>query len=274
MSGALKPVARIVGVAGVALFSVLLGATFVSSDAVERAGQAFIRYQVEKQVRQTYGHLSDSTYGKALGRFKGKYESESRQLQAALNDNLPQRIADVIAAMCRLGCKQRESLRQSIETDYKTRVAKTSGAIDTLTELIRGKYLEIVGNLTRDVRIFLGSNALLFLLVAGLAFFKPGAALQLYLPGLVLVVATIISTGFYLFGQNWFFTILYNDYVGFGYIAYVGILFGFLCDIAFNKARVTTEIVNAILQAVGSAVQACAMLAKRYPTPHMHTDAR
>jgi hypothetical protein len=53
-----------------------------------------------------------------------------------------------------------------------------------------------------------------------------------------------------------FGAILYNDYVGFGYLAYVGVLFAFICDIVFNKALVTTEILNAILQAIRRAVQA------------------
>jgi len=256
MAESLELALRVLGLAGLVLFAGLFGATYLSADSVERVGQAFIKYQVEKEVRETYGRIADSTYGKALGRLKGKYESEARQLQAALDDNLPAKIANVIAALCRLDCNQRQTLQRSIEGGYKSRLMATGGAVDTLTELIKGKYLEIVANLTRDVRIFLGSNALLFFVVAALAFLKPRAAIQLYLPAVFLLVSTIVCSGLYLFGQNWFFTIIYNDYVGFGYVAYVGVLFGFLCDIAFNKARVTTEIVNAVLQAIGSAVQA------------------
>lgn len=42
--------------------------------------------------------------------------------------------------------------------------------------------------------------------------------------------------------------------MGFGYVAYIAVIFGFLIDIIFNKARVTTEIINAILNAIGSAL--------------------
>jgi hypothetical protein len=256
LANALKLSLKVIGLAGFVLFSGLFGATFLSADSVERVSQAFIQYQVEKEVRETYGRTADSTYGKALGRLKGKYEAEARQIQAALDDNLPKKIANVIAALCRLDCKQRQALEQSIEGGYQARHASTGTAVDTLTELIRGKYLEVVANLTRDVRIFLGSNALLFLMVALLALLKPQASMQLYLPSIFLVVSTVVCSGLYLFGQNWFFTIIYNDYVGFSYVAYVAVLFGFLCDIAFNKARVTTELVNAALSAIGSAVQA------------------
>lgn len=58
---------------------------------------------------------------------------------------------------------------------------------------------------------------------------------------------------FYIFEQDWFYTILYNDYTGFAYIGYLAVVFAFLCDVVFNRARVTTEIINSILSAVGQA---------------------
>lgn len=41
--------------------------------------------------------------------------------------------------------------------------------------------------------------------------------------------------------------------MGFGYLAYIAVIFGVLVDIAFNKSRVTTEVINGIANAVGSA---------------------
>ena len=66
-------------------------------------------------------------------------------------------------------------------------------------------------------------------------------------------VSTVICSYFYLFEQNWFYTIIYNDYTGYSFIGYLVIVFAILCDIVFNKARVTTEILNACLQALGQA---------------------
>lgn len=63
----------------------------------------------------------------------------------------------------------------------------------------------------------------------------------------------LLSSGIYVFGQDWFYTILYNDYMGAGYLAYVAAIFGFLMDIALNKARVTTEVINGIFNVIGSA---------------------
>ena len=82
------------------------------------------------------------------------------------------------------------------------------------------------------------------------------AALQLALPAVVLAGAVVITTTLYLFNQNWLHTVLFSQYVGLGYVAYLGLAVAFLADIVFNRARVTTELVNIVLQALGSAIKA------------------
>jgi hypothetical protein len=94
----------------------------------------------------------------------------------------------------------------------------------------------------------------MFLVLLSIAFLKPNAMVQLFVPGILLLTATIISSGIYMFGQDWFYTILYNDYMGFGYLAYLSIIFAFLMDVTFNSARVTTEVLNAACNAIGSSL--------------------
>ncbi|MDD2370216.1 MAG: hypothetical protein PHQ90_13015 [Sulfuricurvum sp.] len=130
---------------------------------------------------------------------------------------------------------------------------KLEKAKDKLADFTQSKYNEIVEKLTMDIRIFLGVNSLVFILLFWVSFLKPQATEHLFLPGTLIFFSTAISSYFYLFEQNWFYTILYNDYVGFGYLAYLGLVFAILCDIVFNKARVTTEIINFIASAIGSA---------------------
>ena len=101
MAEPLKLTLRLAGIVGVVLFTGLFVLTFSLPDGVEKAGQGFIKYQVEKEVREKYGDIAGSTYGKALGHLKAEYETEARQLQAVINDNLPAKIANVFAAMGR-----------------------------------------------------------------------------------------------------------------------------------------------------------------------------
>lgn len=51
-------------------------------------------------------------------------------------------------------------------------------------------------------------------------------------------------------------TIIHGDYVSLAYVAYLALVFGFLCDIALNRGRITSRIVNAVLNAIGSAASA------------------
>lgn len=65
MSGFFKQLIRAIGLAGFATFGILFAATYLSANSVERLGQTFIKYQVEKEVRRTYDNMADSSYGSA-----------------------------------------------------------------------------------------------------------------------------------------------------------------------------------------------------------------
>ena len=106
--------------------------------------------------------------------------------------------------------------------------------------------MEVAEKLTREFRIFTGTNALIFALLGIAAFFKRGAGLHLVLPALALVLAATVTGYIYLFNQDWLHTILFSDYVGFTYLIYLSIVFAFLCDVLFNRARVTTQLLNSI----------------------------
>jgi len=129
-------------------------------------------------------------------------------------------------------------------------------ASDQLTRLIRVRYGEVSQALLREFRIFTGANALVFLLLFLTTFFRREAGLQLLLPAVVLVGAATIVASLYGFGQNWLHTILFSDYVGLAYFAYLGAAVAFLADVVFNRARISTRVVNAVLDVVGAATSA------------------
>jgi hypothetical protein len=47
--------------------------------------------------------------------------------------------------------------------------------------------------------------------------------------------------------------LLASDYLGWTYAVYLGLVFGLLLDIIANRARVVSELLNGLLNAVGSA---------------------
>ena len=104
--------------------------------------------------------------------------------------------------------------------------------------------MDVAAKLKGDIRIFAATNAGVFLLMVLLSFLKPQAVRHLFLPGLLLTVATVFCACMYVFEQNWLLTIIHGDYLGLAYAAYLGAAFLFLCDIALNRGRVTTRLVN------------------------------
>lgn len=250
---AMSTTLRSIGLFGILIFGILFSITFLSPKIIEESAKGFVKHQIEREVREKQQSIVGSSVASKALSIAEKFGLESEKIQEDLDKNLPEKIASVIASMCGHDCEKKKALAQSITSGYLDRLKSIEVAQDTLGDLIKGKYIEIVGNLKLDLRIFLGSNFAMFLILLGVSFAKPEAMAHLFLPGLFLVLATIISSAIYIYGQDWFCTILYNDYMGFGYLAYISLIFGVLVDIALNRARVTTEVINGIANAVGSA---------------------
>lgn len=245
---------RFMGALGFALFAILFGITFGVPATVEESAQAFVKKQIEKEVRGQFADSKMTTVAEKALRLASRLGYEEKDLRDALNHKFPEKIANVLAEMCGYDCEKKKTIVESVTAGYIERIANLQIAQKTLADIIKEKYMEIVSNMRTDLRIFLGSNAFVFSILLLISFLKPKAISHLFLPGTLLLVSTVAASAIYLVGQDWFYTILYNDYMGFGYLAYIGVIFGFLMDIAFNRARVTTNIINGILHTIGSAI--------------------
>ena len=115
--------------------------------------------------------------------------------------------------------------------------------------------METAAHLTREFRIFTATNALVFGLLILAVLLKRQAGLLLLPSAIVLLVAASITAYLYLFNQNWLHTLVFSDYVGFAYVGYLAVVFAFLCDIIFNRGRITARLLSRLLEAVGSTVQ-------------------
>lgn len=249
-------VLRVLGITGAALFGAVLALTFVSITWLEASAKGFVHHQLRKEAQATYTAVNDSTAAQTAKHLLDRLGLEETQIHAYLKDDLPQKMAAAIASLCGYDCERKKLLTESITAGYLHGLQSISLAEQRLVDIVRGKYLVIVKNLQGDVRIFAATNLAMFALLLLASLLKPRALLQLYVPGLLLFVATLVASAVYLFGQDWFYTILYNDYMGVAYLGYLAAIFGLLLDVILNRARVTTELVNAIANAIGSAVNA------------------
>jgi len=245
---------KIIGLIGIILFGCLFAITYTSSDALENSAKSFVSHQIEKEIRNTNTLIKNSNTGKNAAAIAEQLGIETKNIEYKLDSDLPQKIANIIASMCGYDCERSKAIAKEISGSYLERLKSITVAQDTLGNIVKGKYIKIIENLKFDLRIFLGSNFSMFLILLIISFLKPKAIQHLFLPGILLLVSTLISSCIYIFGQDWFYTILYNDYMGFAYLAYIVVIFGLLIDISLNHGRITTEILNGILDAVGSAL--------------------
>jgi len=247
---------RIVGIIGAIIFGTFFFFTYGVPGHVEKIAKEFIELQVEKEVNERIDAadkiIENKTLAKLAGALLEKNDEEIGELQRGLKEGLHEKIAQSIAEMRDLSCECRKKYANYIKAGMQLQILSMKGENERLLDFVKGKYMHVVKKLTTDIRVVTGSNVFLFLLLVLLSFLKPNAITHLFLPGVLLFISTLACTYFYVFEQNWFFTIIYNDYVGWGYLVYVGLLFMFLCDIAFNRGRVTTAILNALSKVVGS----------------------
>ncbi len=176
-----------------------------------------------------------------------KTEDGSEQV---LKAKVPEYITAAISEIRRLDCECRKKAKDSLLEKLEISALKPFQIKKRLTAFIHSKYMNIVAKLTREFRIFTGINAVVFLLLGLAAFFRRAAGLHLIFPTLVLVLSAVITGYLYLFNQNWLYTIVFSDYLGLGYVLYLFVVFGFLSDIFFNRARVTACLLSSVSASV------------------------
>jgi hypothetical protein len=251
---------RSIGLFGIVLFGLAFFLTFVSPIHYEKAARSFLEYKIEQKLKNRINLKSDSKVAAFAKNLLEKNQQQIKDIKERFLPILRARIASIVANMQTADCECRKRMLQGLAVASTLASTLDISFLEKsepqLQKLIEGQYGEIVANLLRDLRIFAGSNLVAFSALLLLSFVKSGYIRQLFLPGLLLALACIITSAIYLFGQNWFFTLLYNDFVGTAYIAWLALAYGFLCDIALFKARITSSIVDLFVSSI-DAVSPC-----------------
>jgi hypothetical protein len=248
---------RVVGCTGAALFAAFLALTFHTPRSVENFGRSYIEAQVLEAVDARIDALASPSGDAALPRYAVELlhanQTELSQLRQSLKSGARAQLAACIAQLLELSDTQRATLQTLLVRGAEWRIADLGAQNSRLAGLIQYGYLQVVDELRRDIRIFTASNAVAFLLLIIVSFFRPDAVRQLTVPATLLVLATLMCAYAYVFEQNWLLTIIHGDYLGFAYTGYLVVVFLFYCDIALNRGRVTARILESIFNTVGSA---------------------
>lgn len=250
----------LISATGAAIFAFFFALTFNTPEWVEMYAADFIEREALKQIDAKIDYLRPPSRVTAVARaataqYK-KNEDDIERHRESLRLQVNERMSDAIAEVRDLDCECRAMWAEWLNEGSTMQIHLFQKTNEDIADFIQATYAQVVAVLKRDMRIFTAVNTAIFLLLLAVVIIKPRANLQLFVPGFLAAAATVLCSYFYLFEQNWLLTIIYNNYLGFSYLAYLGLVFGLLCDIVLNRARITTEVVNAILNAIGSAASA------------------
>lgn len=239
------------------LFALLFAATFSRPAVIEKAANGYLKTQVKNWAGERWDLKLEPVHRELVQKFKERLTKQAAFTRKLIEKRVADRIAKTIATLCQYDCDKRKHLADTLREVFKSHLKTLTKALDGFKAGALAQYRKLLRNLVVDVRIFSGSNLSVFTLLILVSLLKPTAFRVLWLPGGLLYVATIGATCFYIFGQDWFFTVLTDDFVGFGYLSYIGVLYGFLLDIVFNKARVTNgliHLIGAVISTIGKCI--------------------
>jgi len=261
-------------VTGIILFGTIFGLTYKDTQWFEDSAKGWVAQEIERKIQMDFPALFPDREGKSsnkmLNKLKDKLQERIKNLREKLFSGLPDRIAIEIThwCTCRLKKEDREaaqkkfeeirvSVRKNIIANLKENIKSKAIGLQNVNALIKGHYIKIIEQLLNDLRIFSGSNVLIFLSLLILSLIKTEHEKALMVAGGLVTCGTLVSIGIYLFNQNWFHALLFNDYMGWGYLVYVATITGFLADVVFNKGKISIEVVMGILAVIAMAVSVC-----------------
>ena len=230
-------------------FAVFLAAfLFVdrNPEGFEAAVKRFVVAQVEDKVREKVSADRLDRFGAAAGMLSQRMKAQVEEVQAQLDAQIPELVGAFVAAMCNVDCDRKAELQADMRALWQARLERLQLGFDRTKALVERQYEAVLEDVRADLRIFLLSNLLVMGLALALALFKGRAGRHLLPMSLLLFVSTLAGASWYVLGQDWLLTILYQDYAGWSYLAGLGLLTLFLLDIALNSACVTTKVLNGI----------------------------
>jgi len=233
---------------GLFLFGSIFLITYSTPRTINIAAQDFVKNKVEEEVMDILEHdklESSVNFVKSVSKRLGiKWNQDS--IRRRVEEGIPDLVETVIAYQ--QSTKQKKGLMSKMALSTSSYATKLKIGNKELKTIIQEKYQSVTQSLQTDIRIFSGCNFILFFLLFILSFSSKKLLKALFFPAMLLLLATIISTLIYIFGQNWIYVLLYNNYMGFAYLIYLAIIFFFLCDIAFLEATFTQMVLELIVR--------------------------
>lgn len=240
------------GLSGVGTLIFLVAFLYISlaPDDFDKRAQSFAVSQVEKSVDERLSTVANSDTADRIselaGRVSDRLQSRIDRARDGLDAGMDDFIADVLAAACKLDCERRDEAAAAVRAFYESSILRNSMALERIQRFIEGQFDDVMTELRADLKIFVGSSGIALGFAFLLALFRGPAAVHLLPISVTLSLATLLMVFWYGLGQDWVTTILYSDYWGWTYSILLAIVSSLMVDIAANRARVSSFILNSI----------------------------
>jgi hypothetical protein len=244
------------GFGGALLFGSAFVASYTHQTLVEEMAKDAIRAEVERRVHERVASLDAGWLGAVGGYLARRNATEIAAVRDRLTDSVQAKVARIATEMRNPDCECRKAIAAVAEAPLVRRLDLLSRANERLTVLIRGRYMDVAAKLTREFRIFTAANALVLLFLGIAVVVRRNARLHLLPPALLLLGSAVVVGWFYLFEQDWLHTVLFSDYVGLAYFAWLAAPVLLIGDVVLNRGRISAHLLNAGANAVGATASA------------------
>lgn len=222
---------------------------------VERQVRAELVRRVAGDVVALYPALGGSRWAEAMGKALSQ-EVERIEDERVRSERLRGELAGAIVThleqrLCQFECadvteSDRQLAREAVSEGLTRWLRRDERMLPRVTEWAKGRYQALLGELLRDLGAVALTNTLTFAL-ATLAIWRSGGSRSSLWLSAILLVAALFASWFYFFEQNWLQTLLFSDWVGYGYAVWVLLIAALLSDAAFNRGRILARILVELL---------------------------
>lgn len=218
---------------GAIIFALCLFVSFAFVKPLEATAVDFLKGEITNQINSKIDALlginsTDVNFAQKI--FLHKYKNEVPILKRDL-EILTNNIADCLSTDQSEAEKESDLIRIAATYPITSKLRDfevVKSALGTFQGDIKQKYKQTWNSLIQDIRIFSIINLGSFLLVLLLTTLAKDTPRYLSFSTWVLLTSTFLSIAIYIYGQNWFYTILYDRYYGTGYLSMLICIFGYL----------------------------------------------
>lgn len=206
--------------------------------------KAFVLAEVEAEVSSHISITQEMPDVDALDVLAERYKLQAQIIKREIDSHVPEVIGAFIAALCEADCKEQDAITKSVKEIWQSRLAQIGVGYSTTKELIQGHYARILKELRADISLFFLTQSVLLGLASLIALFDRRAGIHTAFVAAILLTSAGLCGIWYVFGQDWLWSIIFSDYWGIGYPIFSGFLAFLLADITWNRGRVTSAVFN------------------------------